>query len=86
MSENIGVIALTATATKETLRIVVERLSLKDPIVIGLTPTQPNIVYNVEKLLKRNEFCEILSCDLLQKQQNYPKTIIFCHSYSYCAD
>ena len=58
--ENVGVIALTATATKETLRIVVERLSFKDPIVIGLTPTQAIIVYNVEKLLKHNEFSVVI--------------------------
>ena len=86
MPENVGVIALTATVTKETLKIIEERLSLKDSVVIGLPPTQPNIVYKVQKLLKPDEFCEILSCDLLQKRQNYPKTIIFCHSYSYCAD
>ena len=76
----------TLTVTKETLKIIEERLSLKDPVVIGLPPTQSNIVYKVQKLLKPDEFCEILSCDLLQKQENYPKTIIFCHSYSYCSD
>ena len=77
IAEQVGVIALTATATKGSLKIIQERLSLKDPELIGLPPSQPNIVYRVLKLPKLDEFCNTLSHDLQQMRQSYPKTVIF---------
>ena len=78
-------LTLTATATKGTLKMIQERPSLRDPKVIGLPPTQPNIVYKVQQLLKHDEFCEILSHDLLQCGKAIQR-LIFCHSYPNCAE
>ena len=42
--------ALIATVTKDILTVIKERLSLKDPVLIGLSPSQPNITYKIERL------------------------------------
>ena len=63
-------------ATKGSLEIIQERLSLKDPRLIGLPPTKPNIVYRVLKLLKHDEL-KMLSHYLQQMWQIYLKTVIF---------
>ncbi|XP_065901618.1 ATP-dependent DNA helicase Q1-like [Dysidea avara] len=82
----VNVMALTATATLDTLKVVKERLSLHDPAVIGLSPNVPNILYSTAKLPKLEDFCRRLSTVLMRHRVSYPKTIIFCRSYSDCGD
>ena len=78
--------ALTATATSDTIKVVTERLSLYDPAVIGLSPDQPHIFYSAEKLPKMVDFCRRLCLGLKELRLSYPKTIIFCRSYGDCGD
>lgn len=78
--------ALTATVTKDMLKVIKERLSLKDPALIGLPPSQPNITYNVGRLPSLSEFCDSITSDILSMRLSYPKTLIFCHSYTDCAE
>ena len=83
---SVNVIALTATATSETLKVVKECLSLDDPAVIGLSPNLPNVFYSAVKLPKLEDFCRGLTNAIMKHRVLYPKTIIFCHSYSDCGD
>ena len=78
--------ALTATVTKNMLKVIKERLSLKDPALIGLPPSQPNIMYEVRRLPSLNEFCNSITSDIMSMRLAYPKTLIFCHSYTDCAE
>jgi len=78
--------ALTATATSDTLKVVTERLSLDDPAVIGLSPNLPHVFYLAEKLPKLEDFCRHLSSCLMRDRVLYPKTIIFCRSYNDCGE
>ena len=78
-------LALTATATKETLECVTSRLSLEDPVVIGLPPDRANIKYSVMQLVAIPELCQQLTDELQLKQTETPKTVLFCRSLQHCA-
>lgn len=60
----VHMLALTATATQETLQVVLQRLSLKDVVVVALPPSRPNIIYKVQPLQNLEEFTNSLSADL----------------------
>lgn len=78
---NVHILALTATATKETFHIVCSRLSLENPVVVALSPDRPNLMLSVVKLPKIEDYTKQLSQDLRLSKMSYPKTIIFCHCY-----
>jgi len=83
--QNVHILALTATATSEVFKVVRNRLSLDDPTIIGLPPSQDNIKYNVEPLPNINMLCDLLAENLLHKCSNFPKTLIFCPTIAECA-
>ena len=84
--ENVHVMALTATATKDTLEVVISRLSLKNPVIIGLPPNRDNTMFRIKSLPTLEKFCTTLASDLQIYRTNFPKTIIFCQTYSDCAN
>ena len=79
------VVALTATATKETISAVAKRLNLKSPKIIALPPDRPNISYSVMQQPDLETIVDELARNLCQKGITYPKTVVFCRSYSVCA-
>ncbi len=60
---HVNVLALTATATQETLQVVSQCLSLKDVVVVALPPDRPNIMYEVQPLQTLEEFSTSLSTE-----------------------
>ena len=84
--QSVRILALTATATKETLDSVRNRLSLQDPIIIGLPPDRTNIKYNVKDCPSMKDLCQQLSDELLLKRAEAPKTVLFCRSLQHCAN
>ena len=82
---SIKILALTATATRDTLDCVIRGLSLEDPAVIGLPPNQSNIKYTVKRRTSIQQFTQMISDDLMLKRANMPKTIVFCRSLQNCA-
>jgi len=84
--DHVHLLALTATATKDTYQVVCSRLSLVDPVVIGLSPDRPNLMLNVVGKPSINEYCKQLSQDFKLKRMEFPKTIIFCHNYQDVSD
>ena len=74
--------ALTATATKETLRVVSERLSLTSPVIIGCPPNCTNITYILQQMPSVNEFCTLIASEMSCLRIEYPKSVIFCQRYS----
>ena len=79
---SVNIMALTATATSEVLKVVTERLSLDNPLIIGLSPSQSHIFYNAEKLPDIANYCRELSAKLKIKRLSFPKMLIFCRSYA----
>ena len=83
---SVNILALTATATKETLDIVTERLSLKNPAVIGLPPDRENIKFNVKVCASAADFSSVLADELMLKGREAPKTVVFCRTLQHCAN
>ncbi|XP_065917244.1 ATP-dependent DNA helicase Q1-like [Dysidea avara] len=83
---SVNIMALTATATSEVLKVVTERLSLDNPLIIGLSPSQSHIFYNAEKLPDIANYCRDLelSAKLKIKRLSFPTMLIFCRSYADC--
>ena len=83
---SVKVLALTATATKDTLESVISRLSLQDPAIIGLPPDRINIKYIVKECPSMKDLCHQLSEELSSKRSRTPKTVLFCRSLQHCAN
>ena len=83
---DIPIMALTATATKDTLSSVKMRLAMKDPVIVGLPPDRPNIKLVTEPCPELSELCEALAKELLEKRCNTVKTIVFCRSLKDCGN
>ena len=82
--ETTHVMALTATATTLTFKIVSERLGLKDPVVTAKSCNRRNIKLEVKPKQKLESFCETLAMNIRSNKLDYPRTIIFCSSYTAC--
>jgi len=81
---NINVLALTATATQETLDVVTDRLALKEPVIIGLQPDKNNIKYLVKPCPSVDEICSFLADELVKQRSKMPKTVLFCRTLQHC--
>ena len=82
----VNVMALTATVTKETLRCVVERLSLESPKIIGLPPNRENIKFVLKPSITKKDFALSLASELLTFRVQTPKTVVFCTTVQQVAD
>lgn len=80
------VLALTATATIETLRAVENRLNLQNPVVVALPPDRQNIFFTVLKQPNMEVFVDELASGILEEGLEFSKTVIFCSSYIDCAE
>ena len=86
MPNKLNILALTATATQETLKCVISRTSMQDPVIIGLPPDRPNIKLSVQSSPGIPKMCEWLAKELLEKRTATLKTVVFCRSLRHCAD
>ena len=78
----VNVMALTATSTTMTYHIVCERLSMKNPTLVAMPPHRKNIFYMVLPSISLEALSTQLSCELLSKRRDTPKTIVFVRQYS----
>ena len=83
VSAEVKVMALTATATKETFEAVTLRLCMENPTVISAPPDRGNIKYNVFPAIKLEDICTKLYKEF---KHDFPKTIIFVRRYSDCSN
>lgn len=84
LPSHINVMALTATATKETLLSIEERLSLKEVKIIGLHPNRANIKYIVRTGVKIEDLCDEIGRELMECRILTKKTVIFCRTSNQC--
>ena len=82
---SVRILALTATATRDTLDCVSHSLSLEDPKIIGLPPNRSNIKYVVERSTGIAEFSKKITDELMSKRISMPKTVVFCRTLQNCA-
>jgi len=86
LPNHINVLALTATATKDTLKCVEDCLAMKDVILIGLHSSRPNIKYIVKTTIVVEELASLLTAELVQLHTGTPKTVVFCRTLLQCAN
>lgn len=86
ISSNVNIMALTATATWATFEIVKERLSLHNPIVIGVSPDRPDIFLSLVPSMELDMLVDTLCQALKQERINFPKTLVFCRSCKECGE
>lgn len=82
---NVGVHALTATATTETYHIVCKRLSMEDVALIALPPFRDNISYEVHPKIDAESLTQLIACELKEKRTSFPKTIVYVRTYNDCS-
>ena len=83
---SVKILALTATATKETLELVKDRLSMDHPTLNGLRPDRTNIKFAVEPCPDIRKLYHQLIDKLMVHRTATPKTIVFCQSLQHCAN
>lgn len=76
--------ALTATVTKDTMDCVIQRLSMKEAVVIGANTGRSNIKYIVKPLVSQEELCSTLADELLKERTKCVKTVLFCYTLLDC--
>ena len=76
--------ALTATATKQTIATVKRQLSMDDPVVVDLNSDRSNIKYIVKPYIKLEEFTATISSEIVSRRA--PKTVIFCSTLKECTE
>lgn len=86
VSQKVGIMALTATATHDTLEVVKERLAMEEPNIVALSPQRPNIIYKVKPSMSLNQLSSSVVEELTEKRSDFPKTIIFIRTYRDCSN
>lgn len=82
----VKVLALTATATHETVSVVISRLSMNEVRMIALPTSKDNICYQVKSDSAANTetFTDDICKEFSQKRVNFPKTIVYVRTYKDC--
>ena len=84
LPKNVNVMALTATATAETLDVVIQRLSMHNVYLVAMPPRQNNILFALKLDLDIQDFTDIIVQEFLQMRLEIPKTIVYVRSYADC--
>ena len=80
----VRIMALTATVTQETFRVITVAMGMTDPYLILASPEKANIKYIVVQRLSALNLAQRLAKGILAKGAKYPKIIIFLqkvHTY-----
>ena len=86
IKKSVNIMALTATATRQTVSIIKLRLAMDDPYLVGLNSDRSNIKYSVIPSGSADELTSIVADELLAQRLKTPKTIIFCQTLHDCAE
>ena len=84
LPKDVNVLALTATAFEETVKVVIERLSMLNPTIVAMPPKRDNIYYEINAASDIQDFTDEIVTEFLQMRVNFPKTIVYVRSYKDC--
>ena len=81
------VLCLTATAGIKTRREIMKSLHMRNVKVVKLSPDKPNCKFIVAKAVGdiEEQFKSMVE-ELREKQQSFPKTIVYCRSIASCGE
>ena len=80
--ENVHVMALTATATLSTQKIIMKSLSMESPAIIYIPPVRNNVMYYVANKPRGIDGAFRPIIDRLKYDRNIGRIIIFCRTYA----
>ena len=86
LPKSVCLMALTATATKQTVSTVRLRLAMQDPQMIGLNVERSNIKYFVKASVTVDEFSNTITEQLMSTRAMTSKTVIFCQTLQDCGE
>lgn len=81
--QHVHVMALTATATKSTRKLVIKRLSMINPVIFSITPNKSNTVYNVVEKKPLEDVVVPIAQQLKTHRTKSDRVIIYCR---YCRE
>ena len=79
--KQVNIMALTATATQETLKTIIERLALRNPKIIAMSPQQINIFLKIDPAVAVDELATKCNEEFTEKRVHFQKTVIFCRRH-----
>ena len=82
VSSRVQIMALTATATRQSRQDICRTLGMTKPVVVSQSPNKPNITYELH--VKRETVEETLAplVEQLRRERNtMERVLIFCHKY-----
>ncbi len=80
------IMALTTTATSKLRRSISRIIGMNDELVVSKSPNKNNITYAIVESSVINETFLPIAKHLREDQVKYPDTIIYCRSYTDCAN
>lgn len=86
MKKTVSVMALTATATKETRDIIFSTVGMKDVFTVSQIPEKENIIYSITKTTNIPSVFSQYVQELRVQRVSYPRVLIFCRTISHCAN
>ena len=81
--KSVNVMALTATATEQSVATVKRQLAT---IMVGFNLDRSNIKHIVKPSITLEEFTTTIASELISSRVNTPKTVIFCQSLIECVE
>lgn len=82
---SVGVMALTATATRSLRREVVKTLGMIDPVVVTTSPDKPNIIFTVASCTSMEDAFIPIMEQLEVKRTQMDRVLIYCQRQDECA-
>ena len=78
--------ALSATATRSVRKVVSRRLCMHNPYIVAVPPCRDNIKYSVSKFTSFNEAFSPYVSDIVLRNINADRVIVYCNSFRLCCD
>ena len=82
--KGVKILALTATATHETVSVVIDKLSMQEVKTVALSISRDNICYKLNSRSKIEDFTDDICKEFSQKRTGFPKTILYVRTYKDC--
>ena len=83
---SVKILALTATATYETVSVVIDKLSMQEVKIVALSTCRDNICYKLKSSpsTKIEDLTDDICKEFSQKRTEFPKTILYVRTYKDC--
>jgi len=85
----VNILALTATATTKLRKEIAKIISMKNEVIISISPARDNIMYSVSHMLHVDTIAKVfypLLASVEKQGLEMPKAIIYCRSKNDCAN